>query len=195
MYRLGPPGVCTTDVEPDAALFAAEVAAGAALPDALAEAVAAAALALARMALACSGVIVVKEVTKLAVAVAVAVAALESVATVATETMLESVAADAVAVAVDTEPAETAGGGGGGVEPDEPADPVMARELSSSGTVSMNAMVGPAITVLVAWTWRLLARGLLSEVMYNATGPLTPWGTTHWSMGNVMDAGAPPNII
>ena len=51
VYKLGPPGEDTTDVEPEAALLAAEVAAGGALAVET-EAVAAAALALARAALA-----------------------------------------------------------------------------------------------------------------------------------------------
>ena len=62
---------------------------------------------------------------------------------------------------------------------DEETEPVRARELMSSGMVSMNAMVGPATTLFVSWSRMLFARGCELLVMYSATGPLTPWGTTH----------------
>ena len=42
--------------------------------------------------------------------------------------------------------------------------PVRAREARSSGMVSMNAMVGPATTLLVAWSRMLFANGCESDV-------------------------------
>ena len=135
VYMFGPPGVKTTEVEPEAALL--DVAAVADAVAALSVAVAveeagivrAVALGemLARMELAWSGVMVVTELEVLATAEAV-------------EELDES-------------------------EPED--EPLLgcASTPSSSTTVSMNAIVGPATTVVVAWSRMLFARGWLSEVM------------------------------
>lgn len=74
-------------------------------------------------------------------------------------------------------------------------DPVRANWARTSGAVSMNAMVGPAMILSVAWSRTLLASGWLSEVMKIATGPLMPSGTTHWSKGRAMANAAPPTSI
>lgn len=42
---------------------------------------------------------------------------------------------------------------------DEEAEPVRAKELRSSGMVSMKAMVGPATRLFVSWSMMLLSRG------------------------------------
>lgn len=62
---------------------------------------------------------------------------------------------------------------------DEETEPVRARELRSSGMVSMNAMVGPATRLFVSWSRMLFAKGCVLLVTYMATGPLIPVGTTH----------------
>lgn len=127
----GPPGASTTSVftdEPEPALFAAE-AVGAAAAVAVGET-------LARIELACSGVIVV------------VVVLLEAAAEALGE--LESEGEDELEFELDA----------GALEELE-----WARLLRSSGAVSMNAMVGPATRELVAWSRMLFARGWPSEVM------------------------------
>ena len=69
------------------------------------------------------------------------------------------------------------------------------RLLSSSGLLSMNAMVGPATILSVAWSRALLFRGWLSDVMKIATGPVRLAGTLHWLRGSEIEKGKPPAII
>lgn len=66
---------------------------------------------------------------------------------------------------------------------------------SVSDCVSMNVRVGPAMTGWVARSCGLLISGWLSGVTQIATGPLMPWGTTHWLNGSEMVLGNPPTSI
>ena len=64
-----------------------------------------------------------------------------------------------------------------------------------SGVELMKAMVGPATIALL---WRSTAppfSGWPSDVIQIATGPLMPWGTTHWPIGSGMEKGRPPASI
>jgi len=73
--------------------------------------------------------------------------------------------------------------------------PVRTSWPRSSGDESMNAIVGPAISWVVARSRTLLMRGSLSDVMKIATGPLTPSGTMHSLNARGIEKGLPPIII
>jgi hypothetical protein len=72
---------------------------------------------------------------------------------------------------------------------------LLTRLAIESGAELMKAMVGPATTALL---WRSTAppfSGWPSDVIQIATGPLMPWGTTHWPIGSGMEKGRPPTSI
>jgi len=73
--------------------------------------------------------------------------------------------------------------------------PVRMSWPRSSGDESMNAIVGPAMSWVVARSRTLLMRGSLSDVMKIATGPLTPSGTMHSFNARGIEKGLPPIII
>lgn len=73
--------------------------------------------------------------------------------------------------------------------------PVRMSWPSNSGDESMKAIVGPAMSWVVARSRTLLMRGSLSDVMKIATGPLTPSGTMHSLNAKGMEKGLPPIII
>lgn len=61
-------------------------------------------------------------------------------------------------------------------EPEDPEPDLMTVSMSSV-IMSINAIVGPAMTVSVAWIITLFARAWSSVVMKITTGPLIPAGT------------------
>jgi len=76
--------------------------------------------------------------------------------------------------------------------PDVPARTICPR---TSCCESMNAIVGPATSCVVARSRTLLSKGWASDVIQITTGPLSPSGTTQLSKGSETENGNPPCII
>ena len=60
---------------------------------------------------------------------------------------------------------------------------------------SMKVSSGPATIALLCRSTALPFRGWLSDVIQMAVTPLIPEGTTHWSIGRLIEKGRPPVII